>query len=75
MRGVPAWRCRRRRHVCRRLTPLEHPSSVSALRADPPSPTRGEGEGYAFPISTPAPNTSAPPSTTWKAARQKGVCM
>ncbi|TRC96532.1 hypothetical protein FJV77_12765 [Mesorhizobium sp. WSM4306] len=27
-----------------RLTPLEHPSSVSALRADPPSPTRGEGE-------------------------------
>ncbi|TIN95194.1 MAG: hypothetical protein E5Y06_12880 [Mesorhizobium sp.] len=26
-----------------RLTPLEHPSSVSALRADPPSPTRGEG--------------------------------
>ncbi|AZO25658.1 hypothetical protein EJ070_09205 [Mesorhizobium sp. M1E.F.Ca.ET.045.02.1.1] len=27
----------------RRLTPLEHPSSVSALRADPPSPTRGEG--------------------------------
>ncbi|TIS55249.1 MAG: hypothetical protein E5W93_14160 [Mesorhizobium sp.] len=27
----------------RRLTSLEHPSSVSALRADPPSPTRGEG--------------------------------
>ncbi|MBZ9885435.1 hypothetical protein LB535_24155 [Mesorhizobium sp. CA10] len=27
-----------------RLTLLEHPSSVSALRADPPSPTRGEGE-------------------------------
>ncbi|TIO74424.1 MAG: hypothetical protein E5X74_18650 [Mesorhizobium sp.] len=27
-----------------RLTPLEHPSSVSALRADPPSPTRGEGK-------------------------------
>ncbi|TRC74925.1 hypothetical protein FJV83_12895 [Mesorhizobium sp. WSM4307] len=26
-----------------RLTPLDHPSSVSALRADPPSPTRGEG--------------------------------
>jgi hypothetical protein len=24
---------------------LEHPSSVSALRADPPSPTRGEGKG------------------------------
>ncbi|AZO32056.1 hypothetical protein EJ071_34945 [Mesorhizobium sp. M1B.F.Ca.ET.045.04.1.1] len=29
----------------RRLTPLEHPSSVSALRRDPPSPTRGEGQG------------------------------
>ncbi|RUX30045.1 hypothetical protein EOA23_12815 [Mesorhizobium sp. M2A.F.Ca.ET.042.01.1.1] len=27
-----------------RLTSLEHPSSVSALRADPPSPTRGEGK-------------------------------
>src|SRR5882757_963386 len=27
-----------------RLTPLEHPSSVSALRADPPSPTGGEGK-------------------------------
>ncbi|TRD02056.1 hypothetical protein FJV82_18545 [Mesorhizobium sp. WSM4305] len=26
-----------------RLTPLEHSSTVSALRADPPSPTRGEG--------------------------------
>ncbi|TIP76381.1 MAG: hypothetical protein E5X63_42530, partial [Mesorhizobium sp.] len=23
---------------------VQHPSSVSALRADPPSPTRGEGE-------------------------------
>ncbi|RUY10605.1 hypothetical protein EOA25_08165 [Mesorhizobium sp. M2A.F.Ca.ET.040.01.1.1] len=31
----------------RRLTPLEHPSSVSALRAHPPSPTRGEGKNYA----------------------------
>ncbi|RVD56653.1 hypothetical protein EN828_24140 [Mesorhizobium sp. M2D.F.Ca.ET.185.01.1.1] len=30
-----------------RLTPLEHPSSVSALRADPPSPARGEGKGGA----------------------------
>ncbi|RVD61129.1 MAG: hypothetical protein E5W19_32440 [Mesorhizobium sp.] len=28
-----------------RITPLEHPSSVSALRADPPSPTGGEGIG------------------------------
>ncbi|RUW24005.1 hypothetical protein EOA38_29410 [Mesorhizobium sp. M1E.F.Ca.ET.041.01.1.1] len=24
---------------------FQHPSSVSALRADPPSPTRGEGKG------------------------------
>ncbi|TIW18552.1 MAG: hypothetical protein E5V65_12575, partial [Mesorhizobium sp.] len=32
-----------------RLTPLEHPSSVSALRADPPSPTRGEGKGVSHP--------------------------
>ncbi|RWB53985.1 MAG: hypothetical protein EOQ47_20335 [Mesorhizobium sp.] len=31
-----------------RLTPLEHPSSVSALRADPPSPTRGEGKKRQF---------------------------
>ncbi|TGT35253.1 hypothetical protein EN808_33475 [Mesorhizobium sp. M8A.F.Ca.ET.165.01.1.1] len=28
-----------------RITPLKHPSSVSALRADPPSPTGGEGIG------------------------------
>ncbi|TIQ31046.1 MAG: hypothetical protein E5X48_28130 [Mesorhizobium sp.] len=35
----------------RRLTPLEHPSSVSALRADPPSPTRGEGKGVTAPNS------------------------
>jgi ATP-dependent Clp protease adaptor protein ClpS len=34
MRGVPAWR---RRHS------VQHPSSVLALRANPPSPTRGEG--------------------------------
>ncbi|RWM98026.1 MAG: hypothetical protein EOR86_09485 [Mesorhizobium sp.] len=34
--GVPAWQ--RRRSV-------QHPSTVSALRADPPSPTRGEGQG------------------------------
>ncbi|TPL31635.1 hypothetical protein FJ945_02770 [Mesorhizobium sp. B2-4-9] len=32
--------CSRKRQ---RLTPLEHPSTVSALRADPPSPTGGEG--------------------------------
>ncbi|TJU93362.1 MAG: hypothetical protein E5Y12_28445 [Mesorhizobium sp.] len=35
MRGVPAWQ--RRRSVT-------HPSTVSALRVDPPSPTRGEGK-------------------------------
>ncbi|TRC95070.1 hypothetical protein FJV76_17315 [Mesorhizobium sp. WSM4303] len=34
MRGVPAWQGRQS---------VQHPSSVSALRADPPSPTRGEG--------------------------------
>ncbi|AZO39663.1 hypothetical protein EOA27_14870 [Mesorhizobium sp. M2A.F.Ca.ET.037.01.1.1] len=28
----------------RRWLFLEHPSSVSALRADPPSPTGGEGK-------------------------------
>ncbi|AZO24174.1 hypothetical protein EJ070_28100 [Mesorhizobium sp. M1E.F.Ca.ET.045.02.1.1] len=38
---------------CQRLAPLEHPSSVSALRADPPSPARGEGE--AAPTSPPYP--------------------
>ncbi|TIQ88532.1 MAG: hypothetical protein E5X64_33475, partial [Mesorhizobium sp.] len=37
-RGVPAWH--RRRSV-------QHPSSGSALRADPPSPTRGEGRAAA----------------------------
>ncbi|RWC04561.1 MAG: hypothetical protein EOS07_05390 [Mesorhizobium sp.] len=26
---------------------FQHPSSVSALRADPPSPTRGEGRSAA----------------------------
>ncbi|QKC61037.1 hypothetical protein EFV37_00935 [Mesorhizobium loti] len=31
-----------------RLTPLEHPSSVLALRANPPSPTRGEGKADRF---------------------------
>lgn len=36
-----------------RLTPLEHPSSVSAARADLPSPTRGEGRS-ARPKAEPA---------------------
>ncbi|MEI9405047.1 hypothetical protein [Mesorhizobium argentiipisi] len=34
--------------IRQRLIPLEHPSSVSALRADPPSPTRGEGKKTNF---------------------------
>ncbi|RWO20390.1 MAG: hypothetical protein EOS09_27560 [Mesorhizobium sp.] len=34
MRGGPAWH---RRHS------VQHPSTVLALRANPPSPTRGEG--------------------------------
>ncbi|AZO32918.1 hypothetical protein EJ071_27840 [Mesorhizobium sp. M1B.F.Ca.ET.045.04.1.1] len=33
---------------------VAHPSSVSALRADPPSPTRGEGKG----LVNPCPDTS-----------------
>ncbi|RWL45805.1 MAG: hypothetical protein EOR60_13045 [Mesorhizobium sp.] len=54
MRGVPAWRGRRS---------VQHPSSVSALRADPPpggeprvsprpsDPTRGEGKpAYSLPL-------------------------
>ncbi|RWO54619.1 MAG: hypothetical protein E5Y19_10250 [Mesorhizobium sp.] len=38
MRGAPAWQKPRS---------VQHPSTVSALRADPPSPTRGPtgGEG------------------------------
>ncbi|TIL96906.1 MAG: hypothetical protein E5Y67_36705, partial [Mesorhizobium sp.] len=35
MRGVPAWQKPRS---------VQHPSSVLALRANPPSPTRGEGK-------------------------------
>ncbi|RWB54530.1 MAG: hypothetical protein EOQ47_18775 [Mesorhizobium sp.] len=38
---------------------FQHPSSVSALRADPPSPTRGEGRVSASPPH--AARTSAPP--------------
>ncbi|RWB69079.1 hypothetical protein EN817_12355 [Mesorhizobium sp. M3A.F.Ca.ET.174.01.1.1] len=33
---------------------VTHPSSVSALRADPPSPTTGEGEGSATPPDPPS---------------------
>ncbi|RWB21279.1 MAG: hypothetical protein EOQ40_10790 [Mesorhizobium sp.] len=39
---MTAWRATARRREVG--TSLEHPSSVSALRADPPSPTRGEGK-------------------------------
>ncbi|RWP82319.1 MAG: hypothetical protein EOR10_03195 [Mesorhizobium sp.] len=35
MRGVPAWHHPRS---------FQHPSTVLALRANPPSPTRGEGK-------------------------------
>ncbi|TJV67352.1 MAG: hypothetical protein E5Y18_01495 [Mesorhizobium sp.] len=41
MRGVPAWRTPLPKSPMPRF--FQHPSSVSALRADPPSPTRGEG--------------------------------
>ncbi|TIL57100.1 MAG: hypothetical protein E5Y79_26195 [Mesorhizobium sp.] len=40
MRGAPAW------HGWRSV---QHPSTVSALRADPPSPTRGEGKSALLP--------------------------
>ncbi|TIN07055.1 MAG: hypothetical protein E5Y14_25940 [Mesorhizobium sp.] len=40
MRGVPAWH---QQHSG------QHPSTVSALRADPPSPTRGEGKSTLLP--------------------------
>ncbi|RWK91157.1 MAG: hypothetical protein EOR45_27975, partial [Mesorhizobium sp.] len=33
--GCSSWHCRHS---------VQHPSSVSALRANPPSPTRGEGK-------------------------------
>ncbi|TIM79510.1 MAG: hypothetical protein E5Y60_08550 [Mesorhizobium sp.] len=40
MRGVPAWH---QQHS------VQHPSTVLALRANPPSPTRGEGRRGALP--------------------------
>ncbi|RWP45758.1 MAG: hypothetical protein EOR06_30825 [Mesorhizobium sp.] len=43
MRGAPAWR---------RWRSVQHPSTVSALRADPPSPTRGEGKDVTAPGSS-----------------------
>ncbi|TIP29691.1 MAG: hypothetical protein E5X67_05410 [Mesorhizobium sp.] len=42
MRGVPAWH---RQHSG------QHPSTVLALRANPPSPTRGEGKERARAIT------------------------
>jgi hypothetical protein len=45
MRGVPAWRSLTQiGDTIATFHFLRHPSSVSALRADPPSPTRGEGQ-------------------------------
>jgi len=38
------------RQIGRLLHSVTHPSSVSALRADPPSPTGGEGEEGTFPF-------------------------
>ncbi|TIM04214.1 MAG: hypothetical protein E5Y62_32775 [Mesorhizobium sp.] len=48
MRGAPAWH---RRHS------VQHPSSLSALRADPPSPTRGRRQEAALlnPPAAPSP--------------------
>lgn len=40
-----------------------------------PQARRGQTAPYPLPISTPAANTSAPPSTTWNAARKNGVSM
>ncbi|TIP22489.1 MAG: hypothetical protein E5X67_36825 [Mesorhizobium sp.] len=48
----------------------QHPSSVSALRADPPSPTRGEGNPSAFKMTNKSiclwqhPRLSSHPMTT-----------
>ncbi|RWP35315.1 MAG: hypothetical protein EOR03_13120 [Mesorhizobium sp.] len=58
MRGAPAWQKPRS---------VQHPSTVSALRADPPSPTtRGEGKSALLPplLQTPVADVSdlAPPS-------------
>ncbi|RWP73580.1 MAG: hypothetical protein EOR09_18210 [Mesorhizobium sp.] len=51
MRGVPAWR-KLSYTSAKSPTPhsVQHPSTVSALRADPPSPTRrGEGKEFSTP--------------------------
>ncbi|RWO35201.1 MAG: hypothetical protein EOS11_10360 [Mesorhizobium sp.] len=40
MRGAPAWH---------RPHSVQHPSTVLALRANPPSPTRGEGKTALLP--------------------------
>ncbi|QKC63389.1 hypothetical protein EFV37_14545 [Mesorhizobium loti] len=48
----------------RRWHSLEHPSTVSALRADPPSPTRGEGKNSAALIISPVPRPAPPGSSS-----------
>ncbi|RUW75117.1 hypothetical protein EOA29_29730 [Mesorhizobium sp. M1E.F.Ca.ET.063.01.1.1] len=42
---------------------FQHPSSVSALRADPPSPTRGEGGGSATPPARRRRSCASPPAS------------
>ncbi|TIP05379.1 MAG: hypothetical protein E5X76_15055 [Mesorhizobium sp.] len=52
-----------------RPTPLEHPSSVSALRADPPSPTRAEGRSRATRAYRPSqPCSRKYPPQPWRRA-------
>ena len=50
MRGVPAWRS------------IQHPSSVLALRANPPSPSTGEGRALVLnPLSLPHIRSTSSP--------------
>ncbi|RWQ56786.1 MAG: hypothetical protein EOS84_08355 [Mesorhizobium sp.] len=50
-RGAPAWH---RQHS------VQHPSTVLALRANPPSPTRGEGKTALLPPPAIAHRPSLP---------------
>ncbi|TIO56184.1 MAG: hypothetical protein E5X79_31840 [Mesorhizobium sp.] len=54
---------------------FQHPSSVSALRADPPSPTRGEGK-VLVPRTTPiinSPPVAAARDNRWSNGRAPGI--